>query len=50
MINGLESMNLKGRKKYYSNIKKSTLIRMLKHPDRTQKAREKQQLYGKSVL
>jgi len=48
--NGLESMNLRGHKKYCSNTKTSTPVGMLKHLNRKRKAREKHQLRGKSAL
>ena len=50
ITNSLESRNLREYKKYYSNTKKSTLIRILQHSNCKQKAYKKYQLYSKSIL
>ena len=50
MINGSESTNLRGRKKYYSNTKMSTPIRILEYPNHERKAREKHLFRGKNAL
>jgi hypothetical protein len=41
---------LRGRKKYCSNTKMSTPIRILEYPNRKRKAREKHLFYGKNAL
>lgn len=50
MINGSESTNLRGRKKYCSNTKMSTPIGILEYPNHERKAREKHLFRGKNAL